>query len=62
MMWNGWIRITSRKYELNGPMGLNFVAMANEIEDLFGIKVDVVPKCSIKSAYLPSVEKDIFYV
>ena len=27
--------------ELNGPMGLNFVAMANEIEDLFGIKVDV---------------------
>jgi uncharacterized protein len=48
--------------ELNGPMGLNFVAMANEIEDLFGIKVDVVPKRSIKSIYLPSVEKDILYV
>lgn len=48
--------------ELNGPMGLNFVAMANEIEDLFGIKVDVVPKRSIKSTYLPSVEKDILYV
>jgi hypothetical protein len=45
--------------ELNGPMGLNFVAMANEIEDLFGIKVDVVPKRSIKPSYLPSVEKDI---
>ena len=48
--------------ELSGPMGLNFVAMANEIEDLFGIKVDVVPKRSIKSAYLPHVEKDILYV
>ena len=48
--------------ELSGPMGLNFVAMANEIEELFGIKVDVVPKRSIKSVYLPSVEKDIQYV
>jgi uncharacterized protein len=48
--------------ELSGPMGLNFVAMANEIEELFGIKVDVVPKRSIKSIYLPSVEKDILYV
>lgn len=48
--------------ELNGPMGLNFVAMANEIENLFGIKVDVVPKRSIKATHLPSVEKDILYV
>jgi predicted nucleotidyltransferase len=48
--------------ELNGPMGLNFVAMANEIEELFKIKVDVVPKRSIKSIYLPMVEKDILYV
>lgn len=48
--------------ELNGPMGLNFVAMANEIEDLFGTKVDVVPKRSIKPLYLSSIEKDILYV
>jgi predicted nucleotidyltransferase len=48
--------------ELNGPMGLSFVAMANEIEDLFGMKVDVVPRRSIKTAYLPYVEKDILYV
>gem|GEM_PF-1150279 len=47
--------------ELNGPMGLNFVAMADEIEDLFGIKVDVVPIRSIKPAYLPFVEKDMLY-
>ena len=48
--------------DITGPMGLSFVAMANEIEDLFGIKVDVVPKRSIKSDYLPYVEKDIVYV
>ena len=48
--------------ELNGPMVLNFVSMANEIEDLFGVKVDVVPKRSIKPSYLASVEKDILYV
>lgn len=48
--------------EIIGPMGLNFVAMANEIEDLFGTKVDVVPTRSIKPDFLPSIEKDIIYV
>ena len=48
--------------ELNGPMGLNFVAMADEIENLFGIKVDVVPKRSLNPDYLSFVEKDIIYV
>ncbi len=47
--------------EINGPMGLNFVAMADEIESYFGIKTDVVPKRSIKPEYLQSVEKDIVY-
>jgi len=48
--------------EINGPMGLSFVAMADEIEALFGIKTDVVPKRSIKPKYLAGVEKDIIYV
>ena len=48
--------------ELNGPMGLSFVAMADEIENLFGVKTDVVPKRSIKPDYLANVEKDIIYV
>ena len=48
--------------ELNGPMGLNFVDMADEIEALFGIKTDVVLKRSIKPGYLEFVEKDIIYV
>ena len=48
--------------ELNGPMGLSFVAMADEIENLFGVKTDVDPKRSIKPDYLSNVEKDIIYI
>jgi uncharacterized protein len=43
-------------------MGLNFIAMADEIEELLGIKTDVISKRSIKPKYLQSVEKDIVYV
>lgn len=48
--------------EITGPMGLSFIAMANEIEEILGTKVDVVPKRAIKPHYLPYVEKDIVYV
>lgn len=48
--------------EIIGPMGLSFVALANEIEDLFETKVDVVPKRSIRQDYLADVERDIVYV
>ncbi len=48
--------------EISATMGLNFVAMADEIGGLFGIKTDVVPKRSIKPEYLHNVEKDIVYV
>ena len=47
--------------EITAPMGLNFVEMANELENLFGIKTDVVPLRSIKAQYLSSVQKDIVY-
>lgn len=47
--------------EITGPMGLSFVAMANEIEDLLGKKTDVVPLRSIKPQYLQLVQKDIVY-
>ena len=47
--------------EITGAMGLNFVAMANELEDLFGIKTDVVPLRSIKPQYVSALQKDIVY-
>ena len=48
--------------EFSAPMGLNFVALAEEIESILGTPTDVVPKRSIKPAYLPFVEKDLVYV
>lgn len=47
--------------EIDGNMGLNFVAMADEIEWLLGIKTDVIPKRSIKPEYLNQIEKEIVY-
>lgn len=48
--------------EITGPIGLSFVAMAEEIETLLGVKTDVVSKRAIQQKYLPFVEKDIVYV
>lgn len=48
--------------DINGAMGLSFVAMADEIEAILGIKTDVIPLRSIKPEYLPLIEKDIIYV
>lgn len=48
--------------DIDGTMGLNFVAMADEIEAILGIKTDVVPMRSIKPEYLSYIEKDIVYV
>ena len=48
--------------DINGVMGLSFVAMADEIEAILGIKTDVIPLRSIKPEYLPGIEKDIIYV
>ena len=47
---------------INGTMGLNFVAMANEIEEILGIKTDVISMRSIKPEFLAGIEKDIVYV
>ena len=48
--------------EISGPMGLSFVAMANEIEELLGLETDVVPMRSIKPEYMAHVKRDIVYV
>ena len=48
--------------DIDGTMGLSFVAMADEIEAILGIKTDVIPMRSIKPEYLPFIEKDVVYV
>ncbi|HEX4849351.1 MAG TPA: nucleotidyltransferase family protein [Puia sp.] len=48
--------------DINGPMGLNFVTMAIEIEKLLGIKTDVVPRRLLKPDFLRDVERNLIYV
>lgn len=48
--------------ELNAPMGLNFVSLANELENILERKVDLVTRSAIKPKYYKYVEEDIIDV
>jgi hypothetical protein len=48
--------------ELYEPLGLKFIEMAHELEDLFESRVDLVSKKGIKPAYLKQIENDLQYV
>lgn len=48
--------------EFNDKVGVRFIDLANELEKLFGIKVDLVSKKGIKKRYLKSIEEDLIYV
>ena len=48
--------------EIDGYMGLSFVALADEIETLLGVKTDLIPMRSIKPEFLQQIEKEIIYV
>ena len=48
--------------EFSKPIGLEFVSLALELEQLLGKKVDLVSKKAIKKGYLNYILKDIKYV
>lgn len=48
--------------EFSDQIGVRFIDLANEIEDIIGIKVDVVSKKGIKDKYLASIGTDLIYV
>ena len=48
--------------ELNGRMGIEFVRMADEIEDNLGIKTDVLTKKSLRERFLNLIKDDLIYV
>jgi predicted nucleotidyltransferase len=48
--------------EFNGPMGLNFVDLADELEEMLGTKVDLVSKQGVKPGYLEVISKDLIHV
>jgi predicted nucleotidyltransferase len=48
--------------DFNGQIGIGFIALAHELEDLFNQKIDLVSRRAIKSRYLPFVEKSLIHV
>ena len=48
--------------EFNRPIGLEFIDLADELEQLLKVKIDLVSKKGIKDKYLKSIEKELEYV
>ena len=48
--------------EFSGSIGIRFVDLADELEDIVGCKVDLVSKKGVKSKYLDSIDSELIYV
>jgi uncharacterized protein len=48
--------------EFNGVIGSAFIDLANELENVLGIKTDVVSKRAIKPKYFDAIQPDLIYV
>jgi predicted nucleotidyltransferase len=48
--------------EFNVSVGIEFIDLAEELEDLLGIRVDLVSKVGVKAPYLESLSKELVYV
>jgi len=48
--------------EFNDKIGIRFVDLADEIEEIVGIKVDLVSRNGIKDRYLEAIDPDLIYV
>jgi predicted nucleotidyltransferase len=44
------------------PIGIEFIDLANELEMLLKIKVDLVSKKGVKPQYLANIEEELSYV
>lgn len=48
--------------DFNDRIGIEFISLANELEDMFQMKIDLVSRKGIKPKYLPFVEKSLIHV
>lgn len=48
--------------EFSDSIGIRFVDLAEELEEIVGFKVDLVSKKGIKEKYLKSIDSDLLYV
>lgn len=48
--------------DFNDRVGIAFIELAHELEDILKAKVDLVSRKGIKPRYLPSVEQSLIHV
>ncbi len=48
--------------EFNKPIGIEFIDLAEELERILKIKVDLVSKNGVKSRYFKEIEDELIYV
>jgi predicted nucleotidyltransferase len=48
--------------EFNGSIGWQFLTLADELEQILGLKVDLVSRKGVKSRYFEYIQKDLIYV
>lgn len=48
--------------EFNDKIGVRFIDLADEIETIVGIRVDLVSKNGLKEKYRKVIDKDLIYV
>ncbi len=48
--------------EFSDKIGVRFIDLAEDLENIIGFKVDLVSKNGIKEKYLKSIDSDLIYV
>lgn len=48
--------------EFSDQIGVRFIDLAEELENIIGFKVDLVSKKGIKEKYLKAIDSDLIYV
>jgi predicted nucleotidyltransferase len=48
--------------DFNNPIGIEFIALADELETKLNHKVDLVSRAGIKQKYFKAIEAEIVYV
>ena len=48
--------------EFNKPIGIEFIDLADELENVLGIKVDLVSRNGLKAKYFKAIESELIYV
>ncbi len=48
--------------EFNDKIGIRFIDLADELEELIDLKVDLISKKGLKKQYLKSIKEDLIYV